>query len=52
MDIQLSLSLLPLESPKPLLADAPPLPTSMPLPPEGIYSSKEELYKAIQAFAA
>jgi hypothetical protein len=45
MNFQLSLS------PLPLLAAAPPL-TSMPLPPEAIYSSKEELYTSIQAWAA
>ncbi|KAH8745399.1 hypothetical protein F5882DRAFT_312774, partial [Hyaloscypha sp. PMI_1271] len=27
-------------------------PTSIPLPPEAIYSSKEELYRAIQAFVS
>jgi hypothetical protein len=46
----------PLQSPEPLPAEAPlreaTPPASMPLPPEDIYSSKEELYKAIQAFAA
>ncbi len=51
MDIQLSPLLLPSQSPEPLPADAPP-PTSMPLPPEAIYSSKEELYTSIQAWAA
>ena len=45
MDSQLSLS------PLPVLAEAT-QPTSMPLPPEAIYNSKEELYTAIQAFAA
>jgi hypothetical protein len=45
MDSQLSLS------PLPVLAEAT-QPTSMPLPPEAIYNSKEELYIAIQAFAA
>ena len=59
MDFELSLSvtpplqplqpLQPLRSPIPLPADAPP---SMPLPPEAIYSSKEELYTSIQAWAA
>jgi hypothetical protein len=45
MDFQLSLS----PPPEPSLAEAPP---SMPLPPEAIYSSKEELYTSIQAWAA
>ena len=49
MDTLLSLSPL---SPKPLLAEAPPTPMSMPLPPEATYSSKEELYTSIQAWAA
>lgn len=31
---------------------SPESPPSMPLPPEAIYSSKEELYTAIQAFTA
>jgi hypothetical protein len=52
MDFQLSLSPLPSLSPEPLLVGAPSLPTSMPLPPEAIYSSKEELYTSIQAWAA
>jgi hypothetical protein len=51
IDIQPSQSPLLSPSPEPLLADAPP-PTSMPLPPEAIYSSKEELYTAIQSFVA
>ncbi|CAG8971729.1 hypothetical protein HYALB_00007209 [Hymenoscyphus albidus] len=55
MDVQLSLSPLPLHSPEqplePASADATPH-TSMPLPPEAIYSSKEELYTSIQAWAA
>jgi hypothetical protein len=45
MDFQLS------PSPLPLLAE-PPQPNSMPLPPEAIYNSKEELYTSIQAWAA
>ena len=45
MDFQLS------PSPLPALAEVS-QPTSMPLPPEAIYSSNEELYTAIQAFAA
>jgi hypothetical protein len=61
MDIRSSLSI----SPPPLLLPSPqpelplqlaqqPIPSamSMPLPPEAIYSSKEELYTAIQAFAS
>jgi hypothetical protein len=48
MDFQLSLSPLPLPA-EPLPVEAPP---SMPLPPEAIYSSKEELYTSIQAWAA
>jgi hypothetical protein len=55
MDIRLSISVspspLPSLSPEPLPALAP-TSTSMPLPPEGIYSSKEELYTLIQAWAA
>jgi hypothetical protein len=56
MDIRFSTSVSPSLSPAPQ-----PLPTSqspttssiaIPLPPEATYSSKEELYKAIQAFAA
>jgi hypothetical protein len=63
MDIRLSLSPVPslaepslaepsLAEPslaEPSLAETPP---SMPLPPEAIYSSKEELYTSIQAWAA
>jgi hypothetical protein len=58
MDFQLSISVSPplhplgplrSPSPEPLPADAPPL---MPLPPEAIYNSKEELYTSIQAWAA
>jgi hypothetical protein len=45
MDALLSPSLLPSQSPEPSL-------TSMPLPPEATYSSKEELYASIQAWAA
>ena len=52
MDFRLSLSPLLSQPPEPLPADAPLISTSMPLPPEAIYSSKEELYTAIQAFAA
>jgi hypothetical protein len=63
MDIRLSISVSPppvshppqvLLSPSPglLLAEAPSPPTSMPLPPEAIYSSREELYSSIQAWAA
>jgi hypothetical protein len=52
MDIRLSPSPLPSQSHEPLPADAPPSPTSMPLPPEATYSSKEELYTSIQAWAA
>jgi hypothetical protein len=57
MDFQLSPSPLPSPSPEPLPAEAPSPPTSMPptsmpLPPEATHSSKEELYTAIQAFAA
>ena len=52
MDFRLSLSPLPSQSPEHLLAEAPSPPTSMPLPPEATYSSKEELYRAIQAFTA
>ncbi len=49
MDIRSSLSMSPL---KPLLLlSQQPVP-SMPLPPEAIYSSKEELYTAIQVFVA
>jgi hypothetical protein len=49
MDAPIDFQLSP--SPLPSLAEAPE-PQSMPLPPEAIYSSKEELYTAIQAFAA
>jgi len=55
MDIRLSISVSPpprvllSPSPGPLLAEAPSPPMSMPLPPEAIYSSKEELYASIQA---
>ena len=52
MDIRLSLSPLPSQSPEPLLANTPPTSTTMPLPPEALYSSKEELYTSIQAWAA
>ena len=52
MDIRLSPSPLLSPSPEPLPADAPLSPTSMPLPPEAIYSLKEELYASIQAWAA
>jgi hypothetical protein len=58
MDIYLSISVSPppsvllSPSPGPSPAEAPSLPTSMPLPPEAIYSSKEELYTSIQAWAA
>ncbi|PMD23473.1 hypothetical protein NA56DRAFT_701770 [Hyaloscypha hepaticicola] len=49
MDARLSASV------SPPLSLAPQLPTpsstTMPLPPEATYSSKEELYRAIQAFA-
>jgi hypothetical protein len=55
MDICLSISISPppvllLPLPKLLLADAPFSPMSIPLPPEAIYSSKEELYTLIQAW--
>jgi hypothetical protein len=43
---------LPSQSPKPLSADRSSSPTSMPLPLEAMYSSKEELYALIQAWAA
>ena len=46
MDALLSLSPLPSQSPEPSS------PMSMPLPPEATYSSKEELYASIQAWAA
>ncbi len=49
MDIPIDLQLSPSLLPEPLPAEAPPL---MPLPPEAIYSSKEELYTSIQAWAA
>ena len=52
MDSQLSLSPLPSQSPEPQPAEAVSPTMSMPLPPEATYSSKEELYTAIQAFAA
>ena len=58
MDIRLSISVSPpprvllSPSPGPSLVEAPSPPTSMPLPPEAIYSSKEELYASIQAWAA
>ena len=57
MDIRLSISVSPPRvilspSPNPLPAEAPHPSTSISLPPEAIYSSKEELYKAIQAFVA
>jgi len=60
MDIRLSISVSPPRgflSPSPGLSPAeapsPPFPpTSMPLPPEAIYSSREELYASIQAWAA
>ena len=48
MDFQLSL--LP-PSPRPSLVEDPQS-TSMPLSPEATYNSKEELYRAIQVFAA
>ena len=56
MDIRLSISVSPPQvllspSPNPLPAEAPHPSTSMSLPPEAIYSSKEELYKVIQVFA-
>ena len=46
MDALLSPSPLPSQSPEPSS------PMSMPLPPEATYSSKEELYASIQAWAA
>ena len=49
MDTLLSPSPLPSQSPEPFLT---PSLGSMPLPPEAIYSSKEELYTSIQAWAA
>jgi hypothetical protein len=52
IDFQLSPSPLPSQSPERLLAEAPSPPTTMPLPPEATYSSKEELYALIQAWAA
>jgi hypothetical protein len=61
MDIRLSISVSPprvLLSPspgpstRPLPAESSSPPTSMPLPLEAIYSSKEELYSSIQAWAA
>ncbi len=47
MDIQTSPSTLLSQSTEPLLAEALSTPTSMPLPPEAIYSSKEELFTSI-----
>jgi len=58
MNIRLSISVSPPPRvllsplPGPLPAEAPSPPMSMPLPPEAIYSSKEELYASIQAWAA
>jgi hypothetical protein len=52
MEIHLSPSPLPLLSPELLQVEASFPPTSVPLPLEAIQSSKEELYTAIQAFAA
>jgi hypothetical protein len=58
MDIRLSISISPPPRPLPeLQTPLAPLPqtpssTSMPLPPEAVYSSKAELYTAIQTFAA
>jgi hypothetical protein len=57
IDIRLSISVSPPSVllsplPEPLLADAPSPPTSMPLPLEATYSSKEELYTSIQSWAA
>jgi hypothetical protein len=44
---------LPTEAPSPNpLPTVAPSPASMPLPPEATYSSKEELYTSIQAWAA
>ena len=65
MDIRLSISVSPPRvllslspgpspgpSPRPSPAEPSSPPTSMPLPPEAIYSSKEELYTSIQSWAA
>ena len=61
MDIRLSISVSPpllvSPSPEPQPASPPvlqatPQATAMPLPPEAIYSSKDELYTSIQAWAA
>jgi hypothetical protein len=52
MDTQLSPLPLPSQLPEPQPAEAASSTTSMPLPPEAIYSSKEELYASIQAWAA
>jgi hypothetical protein len=52
MDFRLSLSPLLSQSHEPLPAEAPSSSTSMPLPLEAIYSSKQELYTSIQAWAA
>jgi hypothetical protein len=57
MDIRLSISVSPPRGfstplPGPSPAESSSSPTSMPLPQEAIYSSKEELYTAIQAWAA
>jgi hypothetical protein len=52
MNTQLLPLPLPSQSPEPQPAEAASPTTSMPLPPEAIYSSKEELYTSIQAWAA
>lgn len=56
MDTRLSIPVSPPRAlspqPPPVQQLPPPSSTSMPLPPEAVYSSKEELYAAIQAFAA
>jgi len=52
LSILVSLLLRVLLSLSPKLAEAPPYPTSILLPPEAIYSSKEELYRAIQVFVS
>jgi hypothetical protein len=52
MDTQLLPLLLPSQLPEPQPAEAASPTISMPLPPEAIYSSKEELYTSIQAWAA
>ena len=52
MDTQLLPLLLPSQLPEPQPAEAASPTISMPLPPEAIYSSKEELYASIQAWAA